>query len=102
MKLYHVTREHVVRNIWERGVHPEYSTGKMLVTWWVDEPEVMWALAHVSARWQLPVDRLVVIEADIPEQDITRWSRVGIYYTRKPVKRGIKIWGYEKFLKPEV
>lgn len=98
--LYHVTREAVSQSIWGEGVSPAYSTGRNRVSWWVDLETVYWALAHVSARWDVPVNKLIVCEASIPASLLHKWMRPGIYFTHATIKPQ-KLHGYEQFLKPE-
>lgn len=99
--LFHVTREGLADNIWREGVSWRYATGKLPVSWWSDRENVVWSLAHVSQRWSVSVDRLVVVEAEIAPELVHRWSTPGLYYVRVIV-RVAKLWGYEHFLKPEI
>jgi len=101
MKLYHATRENVIGAIWSEGVDPHASTGQLKVSWWVDYETVIWAIAHVSARWAIPVDKVVIVEADILPSALSKWARPGIYMCRMRVPVGA-VWGYEKFIQPEV
>lgn len=100
MKLYHVTREQVLHSITKQGIRPAMSTGEMQVSWYVDEERVVWALAHVSARWSVSVDHLYVLEVDVPPQQVYRWMGGNVYYARR-ILNHVFVWGYEKFLKPE-
>jgi hypothetical protein len=99
--LFHVTRNGLAASIWAEGVSPKYATGKMAVAWWVVDEMVVWALSHVSARWSVSVDRLIVVEADISASLIHRWSMPGVYHVGVPVMVG-SLWGYEKWVKPEI
>lgn len=99
--LYHVTRETVLYDISQNGIDPHKATGKMPVTWWVDIENVVWALAHVSARWGVAVDQLIVCQHTFTKEPLTKWMLRGVYYTSAVVHTET-FWGYEKFLKPEV
>lgn len=101
MNLFHVTLAQNAESIWQGGVDPHRSTGKLLVSWWVDRDDVVWALAHVSARYGVPVDQLIVIECDIPSVLVRRWATPGLYCVEVKQLVG-KLWGYEQFIKPEV
>lgn len=99
--LYHITLETNLFDISNNGVDPHKATGKMPVSWWVDIENIVWALAHVSARWGTPVDKLIVCQAVFDEARVTKWMLRGVYHTSQLVIPST-FWGYETFLKPEV
>lgn len=80
--LFHVSPIINLKSILDQGVRPEYSRGKQRVSWYCDEPRLLWALAHISARYSVPVDRLVIfaLDADVETFAKTRWQ--GVYQSR--------------------
>jgi len=82
MDLYHVTPNTTRDSITRQGVEPIYSRGKMRVSWWVDRSRLMWALAHVSAKHQVSVDKLdiwVTTDKQIKNRHRSAWQ--GVFYT---------------------
>lgn len=82
MDLYHVTPNTTHDSITRQGVEPIYSRGKMRVSWWVDRSRLMWAIAHVSAKHQVSVDKLdiwVTTEGNIKNKRCAPWK--GVFYT---------------------
>jgi len=99
--LYHVTREQVAYGITNLGIRPQMATGKLQAAWYVDADNIFWAMAHVSQRWGLPTDQLIVAEVHASEILFKRWTMPGVYYSKTTIF--VKnLWGYERFLKPEV
>jgi len=100
-ELFHVTLDIKLQSIKHHGVDPKYATGKMIASWWVAENRVVWALAHVSAKWEMSVDRLVVLSIHQSGGVFFRWSQPDTWYARGVIHPEF-IWGWERFVKPEV
>jgi len=83
LQLYHVTPVFNREAIARQGVRPEHSRGKRLVTWWVGEQRLLWAIAHCSAKFDCPVSALYVFEASIPQVWAKR-TRLTAVYTVAP------------------
>lgn len=81
MELYHVTPLVNLSSISDEGVSPEKSKGKLKVSWWVDKKALAWAVAHVSAKYATPVNELVVLCAILPDMEVKKSGREGVYYT---------------------
>jgi hypothetical protein len=79
--LYHVTTAKDVMNIWDVGVDPQYSRGKLEASWYINKHNILWAIAHVSARHQVSVDQLYVCAVLIEWKSMRRTARPGFYYT---------------------
>lgn len=101
MRLYHITPQTNGEAIYEKGVLPELSQGKRKVSWWCTDENVLWALAHTSARHSVTVDKLIVCQAHIPSDFYHGVKVPGLYYVRCIVQVE-EFWGYERFVKPEV
>jgi hypothetical protein len=94
MILYHITLNSNLNSIIDHGIDPEKSRGKLKVSWWVDETRIDWALAHVSARHNVPTCDLIIFKRwfdnnfEFKEFKRTRWY--GVYQTDK--KRICRDW----------
>lgn len=82
--LYHVSPSYNLASILKEGVSPYYSRGAKRVSWWTTHKNLMWAIAHISRRYAMSANTLVVFSADIPELLLlkTRWC--GIYNLTAP------------------
>lgn len=81
-KLFHISPGKNRASIAKSGVDPIWSRGKTNTSWWVDQTMIAWALAHCSARHNLPVDKLEVWYRDAPSARNMKRSRWrGVYYT---------------------
>lgn len=100
MKLFHVTLGENLDGIHKYGVLPALSTGRKPRTWWIDRESVIWGIAHISARYRVPVTKLAVCEAQIPSNFYHRWITPGVYYVRVVIHPEV-YWGYEAFVLPE-
>ena len=101
MELYHVTTDIRKESIRFSGVDPTKATGKMQASWWVTEDQVVWAMAHVSAKWGVSVDHLVIFSCESDDWLFVRWVRPGVFYTVRPIIPDM-IWDWKDFVKPEV
>lgn len=80
MQVFHVTPICNTPQIRARGVRPDLATGKRKASYWVDVKCLPWAIAHVANRHGLKVDRLVIFEADIPEEALKAMNLPGVFY----------------------
>lgn len=81
-KLFHVSPARNHASILKSGVEPVMSKGKTQSSWWVSQGKLAWAIAHCSARHQLPVTELEVWLRDgdtAKGMKRSRWT--GVYYT---------------------
>ena len=90
--LFHVTPSRNKRWIEKQGIRPDKSKGQRLVSWYVTSDMLMWALAHVSKRHNLPTRAIAVVALswDIVEIEHTRWS--GVYTCAYPVTTELGTW----------
>jgi len=84
--LYHVSPSFNTALILDQGVLPERSRGKEQVFWCVDLARITWALAHVSERWKVSVNNLVVFEMVIDVSLLYRTRLAGVYKLSVPCK----------------
>lgn len=101
MELYHVTLQMKEKMIKENGVDPKFAHGKMTVTWWVDRERLFWALAHVSAKYGIPVDGLVIFSVESSDWQMVGWARKGIYYCYELIHADM-IHTWRDIVKPEL
>lgn len=81
--LFHITPTKNLQSIYENGVCPEFSTGKLDASWYVNKHGVLWAIAHVSARHNISVNEISVCAVLIEWKSMRRTARPGFYYTIK-------------------
>lgn len=56
--LYHISPAANRHGILTYGVDPAMSRGKKMLSWWIEHDNLLWALAHTSARHRTPVSDL--------------------------------------------
>jgi len=86
MTLHHVSPDYNTAAILKDGIQPSKSRGARLTAWLVNEDNILWALAHVSDRWKVPVSCIAVFEVHVPLSALLRTNRSGVYETRQPLK----------------
>lgn len=79
--LYHVTPCENAISIDRSGILPMYSKGNMAASWYVRRSEILWALAHTSARHSVATDQLCVCAVVVEWDKMKRTARPGFYYT---------------------
>lgn len=80
--LFHVSPKANEQSILKSGVDPIFSKGKAQLSWFVSYERLPWALAHCSARHNLPVSELVIFT--VPSLRLRKMRRTrydGIYAT---------------------
>jgi hypothetical protein len=84
--VFHVTPIGNVNGIEVMGVDPRQSRGLAPVSWWVELPRLAWAIAHVSFKWGVQTDDLVIYTVTSPADQFlhTRWQLV--YMTRFAIR----------------
>lgn len=87
--LWHITPAYNVDSILIYGIEPSRSNGSHKRIWLVQWKGIVNALAHVSARHSVPVDKLVCIQVFVKPKEIThfRLSMWTSYITQKRVSR---------------
>lgn len=83
--LYHVSPHFNTQSILSEGVSPAWSRGKLHVSWWITEEQLMWALAHISSRYAISVNVLAIFTASIDEALLLRTRWKGVYQCKAPV-----------------
>jgi len=78
-RYYHVTHRDNVANIVIAGLDPTMSRGKHKVVWLCSVSRLPWAIAHVSAGHQWPIDRLRVLSVHVDPRSLKKWRWRGIY-----------------------
>lgn len=82
-RLYHVSIALNQESIETYGVDPDFSKGKLRVSWYVNWKRLQWALLHVSARHCVPVNHLIVCTCYVPIGN-TKCTRLhGVYFVYK-------------------
>lgn len=79
VRVFHVSPGFNQGGIMTIGVDPERSRGKQLLSWWVTEERLQWALAHVSARYAVSVGGLWVFEATMPSYMLRRTKMNAVF-----------------------
>lgn len=79
--LYHVTLSDRIVSIYEQGIDPAYSTGRLDASWYVNKSQIAWAILHTSIRHGAPVADIMVCAVLIEWKHMRRTSRPGRYYT---------------------
>jgi hypothetical protein len=97
--VYHVTPARNADSIHKAGISPEFSEGKEKVSWWVKEENLLWAIAHTSARHDVSVSHLIVYRVILFRQQLkaTRWP--GVYKTWFVIKTNYS-YRAERFVEP--
>jgi hypothetical protein len=85
---WHVTPMRNLYSILERGVDPSYAKSNRALIWFVEWKGLLWALAHVSARYGVPVNQLVAIRIQVREGQYTH-HRLSMWYSNKIQKRAM-------------
>lgn len=75
MRLYHVSPIENLESIQELGIEPCHSTGKKRVSWWVEESNLAWALAHVSKVHGVSTGDMVLFYIDTTDYQHLRFVR---------------------------
>jgi hypothetical protein len=84
--LHHVSPDYNTDNILKAGILPNFSRGARKTIWLVNEDNLVWAIAHVSDRWKVPVSCIAVFEVHAPQEVLIRTARAGVYESRQPLK----------------
>jgi len=83
--LFHVTPKKNLNSILDSGILPSMSQGKREVSWFATAPTLNWALAHISAKRNMPVSELIVFRVVVDKQFLTNTRWKGVYQSRFPV-----------------
>jgi len=90
--LYHVTPERNLTSITEFGVLALKSQGRRTGSYWVDEPRLLWAIAHVAVKWDVSPRSLAVVVGSFEGDDIERTAKPGVYFAGGDVDI---TWGFD-------
>lgn len=87
--LYHVSPAFNQAEILEHGVLPSKAVGKWKASWWVALEKIDWALAHCSARHDVPTSQLlifsIVLNFDVFQLAFRKTPWKGVYRTDVPI-----------------
>jgi len=81
MYLYHVSPSRNTPSIINEGIDPTYAQGKMKSSWYVSETKILWAIAHVSAKYNISVNDIDVFKITPVPSDFKKRDRQGLFYT---------------------
>jgi len=90
--LYHVTPDRNMEAIVTFGVLALKSQGRRTGSYWVDEPRLLWAIAHVAVKWDVSPRALAVVVGTFDHDDIERTAKPGVYFTETDVNIA---WGFD-------
>jgi hypothetical protein len=79
MLLRHATPARNLNSILRRGLLCSKSRGRLKVVWLHSPARSLWALAHTVGRHGGRVERVVVLEVDVPRSWLRR-SKEGLWY----------------------
>jgi hypothetical protein len=80
MLLRHACPGRVLASIQRGGIDPAYCQGRLPVAWLHSPSKTPWAGYHVVRRHGGRVERVVVIEVDVPRSWMMRWGK-GLWHT---------------------
>lgn len=86
MIAFHISLKDNRRSIQKDGIEPAYSTGKRQVSWWCDNARVMWALTHLSLKYNVPVADLIICVSVVPYEKFQRTRWQGVYTTYENIR----------------
>lgn len=75
MRVYHVTPVSNIKSIFELGINPIFAKGENKRCWYVGEDRVLWAIVHVSAKFELSVDRLMVYCCEVRSHELRKFRK---------------------------
>lgn len=78
MRVFHVSLRRHHGSIVRLGIDPMYSRGKMMVSWFVTERMLPWAILHVMKRHQVPLSEVIAFECLVDKKHLSK-RRKGIY-----------------------
>lgn len=79
MDLFHVTPEENLYSIGRYGIDPSFAIGKLKSVWMCAEPSIAWAMAHVSFRKKISVDKLAVLRVSVEFTSLKRTAWRNVY-----------------------
>lgn len=77
--VYHISPLFNLESIKELGIDPTFARGKTWRCYFVEASLIMWALAHVSSKFDVPVSALVIFTV-AKGAHMKRW-RGGVWYS---------------------
>lgn len=82
--LFHATPVWNVANIIRVGIDPRLSCGELPVSWYCGEEKVEWSVRHVSSRYSVIVEEVVVFEVvEVPKAFFFISPHVDVFRTTK-------------------
>jgi len=84
--VWHVTPEWNGQSILEQGVDPEKSRGPFNRSWYVTKQGILWAVGHVSLRYDIPVSQVVVCTVSAQSDKFVRFPTPNVYFSREVLK----------------
>ena len=80
--MFHATHKDNIPSIWDKGLSPEFSTGKLRAVWFTPKIGIQAAIAHAAYRHKWAVDDIVIV-AIIVYADTVKYSGNGYFYYSK-------------------
>jgi hypothetical protein len=80
--MFHATHRDNIPSIWDNGLSPDFSTGKMKAVWFTPKVGIQSAIVHAAYRHGWKVDDIEVI-AIIVYSEAVRYSGNGFFYYSK-------------------
>lgn len=93
--LFHVTPTMNVESIMVEGINPARSTGKRERAWLVNGSRVLWALCHISIKYNLPIGALSILKVAAPATQVRLWSIPGVFFTNFTMKTSHPLAAYD-------
>lgn len=103
MRLRHATLSRNLEPCQAQGLLASKSKGKLKAVWLHSASRSAWAAVHTVSRHGGRVERVVVIEVDLPRSWLTRWGNGLWYCTRDvPADRIVAVWGFGRIARSPV
>jgi len=79
-RFYHCTHISRAREIVQgMSIEPRHATGSLSVSWWVQLPQLLWAINHIAVKWEAPHADIVVFWADVRLDRMRRYLDRGLF-----------------------
>ncbi len=80
--MFHATHRDNIPSIWDSGLSPDFSQGKMQAVWFTPRNGIQSAIAHAAYRHNWRVEEIEVI-AIVVYSDAIKYSGNGFFYYSK-------------------
>jgi hypothetical protein len=86
MKFFHVTLNANSAPIQLNGIDPMLSQGKLKAIWGCTESKLPWAIAHISAKYNVSPENLCVFCVNVQPKRLTHTRLRGVYTCKTILK----------------